>query len=169
VVVQHMPPGFTAPLARRLDSLCKVNVREAANHDVIEGGVVYIAPAGQHITVFRHTSSQVLIRLSHFPENSVHTPSVDVMMLSVAEVFRACCIGIIMTGMGVDGLVGMQAIADNGGTTLGQDESSCTVYGMPRACARSGILQRVVPLARIPDEILHATRYGQLLATSSSS
>ncbi len=90
-------------------------------------------------------------------------------MLSVAEVFRACCMGIIMTGMGVDGLVGMQAIADNGGTTLGQDESSCTVYGMPRACARSGILQRVVPLARIPDEILHATRYGQLLATDSPS
>ena len=161
LIVQHMPPGFTGPLARRLDGLCKVTVREAGNHEVIEGGVVYIAPAGQHMTVYRRNASQVLIRLSHLPENSVHMPSVDVMMLSVAEVFQAYSMGIIMTGMGVDGLLGMQAIARNGGTTLGQDESSCTVYGMPRACARSGVLQRVVPLMQIPEEILHATHYRQ--------
>jgi two-component system, chemotaxis family, protein-glutamate methylesterase/glutaminase len=113
------------------------------------------------MTVYRRNASQVLIRLSHLPENSAHTPSVDVMMLSVAEVFQAYSMGIIMTGMGVDGLLGIQAIARNGGTTLGQDESSCTVYGMPRACARSGVLQRVVPLMQIPEEILHATHYRQ--------
>lgn len=166
LIVQHMPAGFTGPLARRLDGFCKVTVREANNHDAVEGGIVYIAPAGQHMTVYRHTLSQVLIRLSQSPENCAHIPSVDVMMLSVAEVFRAYSMGIIMTGMGVDGLRGMQAIANNGGTTLGQDESSCTVYGMPRACARSGVLQRVVPLARIPEEILQATRYRQRLASS---
>jgi two-component system chemotaxis response regulator CheB len=167
LIVQHMPAGFTGPLARRLDGLCKIAVREAGNHELIESGVVYIAPAGQHMTVYRPNATQVLIRLSHLPENSAHMPSVDVMMRSVAEVYRAYSMGIIMTGMGVDGLLGMQSIAAYGGTTLGQDESSCTVYGMPRACARSGVLQRVVPLAQIPDEILHATHYRQRVATLS--
>ncbi len=159
LIVQHMPPGFTAPLAHRLDSLCKVSVREAAHEDLIEPGVVYIAPAGQHMTVHRRSASEVAIRISRFPEGTLHTPSVDVMMLSVADVFHAACMGIIMTGMGSDGLLGMQAIARGGGTTVGQDATSCAVYGMPRVCAEEGILQRVVALPQIPQQILQATRY----------
>lgn len=81
------------------------------------------------------------------------------MMLSVADVFHAACMGIIMTGMGSDGLLGMQAIARGGGTTVGQDATSCAVYGMPRVCAEEGILQRVVALPQIPQQILQATRY----------
>jgi two-component system chemotaxis response regulator CheB len=159
LVVQHMPPGFTAPFARRLDQLCRVAVREAGEGEVIERGTIYIAPAGQHMTVCQRTPSRVSIHLSRSPENSLHIPSVDVMMLSVAEVFQSLCMGVIMTGMGADGLLGMQAIARAGGLTVGQDEASCAVYGMPRACAEAGILERVVPLQRIPDQILQATGY----------
>jgi two-component system, chemotaxis family, protein-glutamate methylesterase/glutaminase len=87
LIVQHMPPGFIGPLVARLDDACQVIVRVAGNNDLIESGVVYIAPAGQHMTIYRRTASQVNIRLSHSPEGTLHRPSVDVMMLSVAEVF----------------------------------------------------------------------------------
>jgi len=159
LIVQHMPKGFTGPFARRLDTLCKISVREASNDDPIQPGVVYVGPAGQHMTVHRHTPSKVVVRLSTTPAGTLHTPSVDVMMTSVAEVFRAQAMGVILTGMGADGLQGMQAIARAGGQTVGQDEASCAVYGMPRSCAEAGILQRVVPLMQVPDQILHATQY----------
>jgi two-component system chemotaxis response regulator CheB len=159
VVVQHMPPGFTAPFANRLNSLCKMTVREAAHNDPIEPGVVYIAPAGQHMTVYRNTPSKAAIRISPTPKGMAHIPSVDVMMLSVAEVFGSAAMGVIMTGMGSDGLEGMRAIARKGGITIGQDESSCVVYGMPRVCAEDGILQRMVPLSEIPQHIVQATRH----------
>ena len=80
-------------------------------------------------------------------------------MSSVAEVFRGLSMGIIMTGMGADGLLGMRAILREGGLTVGQDEPSCTVYGMPRSCAEAGVLQRVVPLLKVPELILQATHY----------
>jgi two-component system chemotaxis response regulator CheB len=161
LIVQHMPKGFTAPFARRLDGLCKVSVREATPDAIIEPGVVYIGPAGLHITVQRRTPSRVSICLSDSPSGTLHTPSVDVMMSSVAEVFHSLSMGIILTGMGADGVQGMQAIAREGGLTVGQDEASCTVYGMPRSCAEAGILQRVVPLLQVPEQILLATRYSK--------
>lgn len=159
LIVQHMPPGFTNPFANRLNNLCQIAVREATHDEAVEPGVVYIAPAGQHMTVARQTPSKVVIHLSLFPEDTLHRPSVDVMMLSVAQAYRALCLGIIMTGMGADGVYGMKAIADAGGLTIGQDEASCIVYGMPRSCAEAGVLHQVVPLAQIPEHILQATRY----------
>jgi len=159
LIVQHMPLGFTGPFAARLDKLCQVAVREARHDETVEPGVVYIAPAGQHMTVTRQTSSKVLICLSALPDDTLHRPSVDVMMLSVARAYRALCLGVIMTGMGADGVQGMKAIAAAGGLTLGQDEASCTVYGMPRSCAEAGVLRHVVTLAQIPDYVLRATRY----------
>jgi two-component system chemotaxis response regulator CheB len=123
--------------------------------------VVYIGPAGLHMTVQRRTASKVTICLSNSPAGTLHTPSVDVMMSSVAEVFRSLSMGIILTGMGADGLQGMQAITREGGLTVGQDEASCTVYGMPRSCAEAGVLQRVVPLMQVPEQILLATRYSR--------
>ncbi len=157
LIVQHMPKGFTEPFAKRLDHMCKVAVREASHDEPILPGVVYIAPAGQHMTTVRRSPTRVDIRLSHNPEGTAHTPSVDVMMLSVAEVYRGTAMGVIMTGMGADGVRGMQAIARQGGLTVGQDEATCSVYGMPRSCAESGVLQRVVPLMQIPDQIVQAT------------
>jgi two-component system, chemotaxis family, protein-glutamate methylesterase/glutaminase len=159
VVVQHMPPGFTAPFAERLNKLCAISIREASDRESVRPGVVYIAPSGSHITVERMTGSRTVIHLSDKPENQSHIPSADVMMQSVADAFGSLAMGIIMTGMGSDGARGMEAIHRAGGLTVGQDEMSCGVYGMPRVCAEMGVLDRVVPLAQIPGEILQATGY----------
>jgi len=159
VVVQHMPPGFTAPFAKRLDALSAVSIREASQGETVKPGVVYIAPAGSHITVERPSNSRAVICISQEPGNQSFTPSVDVMMQSVAAAFHSQAMGIIMTGMGSDGAQGMSAIHREGGFTVGQDEASCAVYGMPRVCAEMGILDRVVPLSHISREILLATGY----------
>lgn len=168
LIVQHMPRGFTGPFARRLDNLCKISVREASPNDPVERGVVYIAPAGWQMTVDRRATSKALIRVSNQPDNTLHIPSVDVMMLSAAESFRGLAMGIIMTGMGADGAQGMRAIWRQGGLTLGQDEATCTVYGMPRACAEMGILKRVVPLPLIPQQIMQATGYRPQMQPSAA-
>lgn len=159
VIVQHMPPGFTGPFANRLNSLCKISVREAKRGDLVERGIVLIAPAGQQLSVARRSGSQGVVQLASQPDNTPHMPSVDVMMTSVAESFGSQAMGIIMTGMGTDGCRGMKAIADKSGLTVGQDEASCTVYGMPKSCAESGSLQAVVSLHDIPAQILQAVRY----------
>ena len=158
LVVQHMPPGFTAPFAQRLNTLCAVTVREAVHRESLQPGVVYIAPAGLHMTIDRPSDSRYLICLDPHPA-TLHIPSVDIMMKSVAQKFGALAMGVIMTGMGSDGAEGMKAIHRRGGVTIGQDESTSTVYGMPRACAEMGVLSRVVPLSQIPAQILQATRY----------
>jgi two-component system chemotaxis response regulator CheB len=125
-------------------------------------GVIYIAPAGFQMTVDRSNQSRATICLSDKPENQLHVPSVDVMMQSVASAYRSLAMGIIMTGMGADGAQGMTAIHREGGLTVGQDELTSAVYGMPRACAEMGILDRVVPLSQIPHEIMQATRYRKV-------
>lgn len=159
IIVQHMPLGFTGPFAKRLDALCALEVHEAANGELVESGHVYVAPAGKHLTVRRRNVSEVTVCLSLLPRNVLHTPSVDVMMSSVAEVFHGSAMGIILTGMGGDGAQGMQAIFRAGGRTLGQDQATCVVYGMPRACEELGVLSEVVALADIPSRILAAVRY----------
>ena len=159
LVVQHMPSGFTGPFANRLNKLCQLSVQEADHYQEIKPGVVYIGPAGLHMTVDRSPNGPARIFLSHEPLGTLHTPSVDVTMLSVAEKFCSAAMGIILTGMGADGAIGMQAIYRAGGVTVGQDEATCTVYGMPRACAELGVLQRVVPLHRVSEQILIATEH----------
>lgn len=158
LVVQHMPPGFTGPLAKRLDGISKVNVCEAREGDQLEAGTVYIAPAGKHTTLFG-CGANVWVALSDQPEETMHKPSVDVTMTSVAEIFGRFALGIILTGMGADGVKGMKAIQDAGGITVGQNEATCAVYGMPRSCADIGVLQRVVPLAEIAEVIRESVRF----------
>jgi two-component system, chemotaxis family, protein-glutamate methylesterase/glutaminase len=136
-------------------------VHEATEGDVIGPGAVYIAPAGRHVTVTRKPGSRATVRLSITPTGTLHIPSVDVTMLSVAEAFGRHTLGIIMTGMGSDGLQGMTAIRDAGGMTIGQDEASCAVYGMPRCCAESGVLHKVVSLPQLPRHILQAVGYRE--------
>jgi two-component system chemotaxis response regulator CheB len=111
------------------------------------------------MTVGRLSDSRTIICLDTHPEDCPHTPSIDVLMKSVAETFGNLALGVIMTGMGSDGAQGMMAIHRSGGLTIGQDEASCIVYGMPRACAELGILSRVVPLSDMPAQILQATGY----------
>jgi two-component system chemotaxis response regulator CheB len=158
LVVQHMPGGFTAPFAERLNKLCVISVCEASHGQTVQAGVVYIAPAGFHMTVDLFTD-RTLICLSRQPEAQVHIPSADVLMQSIASEFHSRAIGVIMTGMGSDGAQGMKAIHREGGFTVGQDEPTCAVYGMPRVCAEMGILDRIVPLSQIAHEILRAVHY----------
>ncbi len=164
LVVQHMPAGFTAPFAKRLNDLCAISVCEASQGEVIQPGAVYLAPAGFQMTVDQESNLRMVISLSIKPGNQLHIPSVDVMMHSVASAFHSRAMGIILTGMGADGAEGMKAIHREGGLTVGQDEASCAVYGMPRVCAEMGILDRVVPLSQISHEILQATRYRKARA-----
>jgi two-component system chemotaxis response regulator CheB len=158
LIVQHMPGGFTTALAQRLDTLCPIHVREATHQETIQPGIVYLAPAGIHMTVQR-SDSHAAICLTPHPHDNPHIPSVDTLMESVASQFRGSAMGIILTGMGSDGALGMRAIYRQGGFTLGQDEASCLVYSMPRACAEAGILRSVVPLSQIPAQILQAIQY----------
>jgi two-component system chemotaxis response regulator CheB len=158
LLVQHMPPGFTGPFAARLNTACSITVREAVHQEALRPGVVYIAPAGLHMTVQRPSEKMAFIMLGSMSDYHLHVPSVDILMTSVAESFHHTAMGIILTGMGHDGVKGMKTIYQQGGLTVGQDEASCTVYGMPRACAEQHVLTRVVPLAQIPRQIIEATR-----------
>jgi two-component system, chemotaxis family, protein-glutamate methylesterase/glutaminase len=159
LIVQHMPVGFTATFAQRLNSLCPINVKEAAQGELIRPGAAYIAPAGVHMRVVpRLSDSKPAIGLDKYPEDAMHVPSVDVLMKSVAQVFKNRALGAIMTGMGSDGAAGMAAIFRQGGLTFGQDEASCAVYGMPRVCAQLGVLTHVLSLPDIPACIIRATR-----------
>lgn len=157
LVVQHMPPGFTGPFAQRLNSLSHLNVREAQDHDWIEAGTVLVAPAGWHMTVRRGHGAQHSIAITKEPSDTLHRPSVDVLMHSVADVYGSSAAGIILTGMGSDGLRGLSAIFQKGGYTAAQDEATSTVYGMPRACAEAHIVRRVLPLGQVVSEILRLT------------
>lgn len=159
IIVQHMPVGFTAPLAKRLDLMSEIDVREAEHGETLDAGTAYLAPAGKQITVQR-AFSRVNINLSDDFPGILHKPSVDLMMLSVAAIFGRHACGVILTGMGCDGLQGMTAIHRAEGITVGQDEASCTVYGMPRACVERAVVQRVVPLEDMTKEILRIVNYG---------
>jgi two-component system, chemotaxis family, protein-glutamate methylesterase/glutaminase len=157
IIVQHMPREFTAPFAQRLESLSQITVRHATHGEAIRPGLALLAPAAWHMTVFKRSATEWGVHLSKSPEKTLHRPLVDVMMLSAADVCGSHVMGVILTGMRNDGAQGMKAIAEQGGLTVGQDEASCAFYGMPRACAELGILDRVVPLSQIPDGIIHAT------------
>jgi two-component system, chemotaxis family, protein-glutamate methylesterase/glutaminase len=129
VVVQHMPPHFTGPLALRLNSISALSIAEAASGDVLRPNCVLIAQGGIHLSLRRHDREMKVV-LRDGPPVSGHKPSIDVMMQSVAELFPGGCLGIIMTGMGRDGADGCRAIRAAGGYVLGQDEASSDVYGM---------------------------------------
>jgi two-component system chemotaxis response regulator CheB len=159
LIVQHMPVGFTSTFAQRLNSLCSINVKEAVQSELVRPGVAYIAPAGIHMRVVpRVSDSKPLIGLDKHPVDTMHVPSVDVLMNSVAQIFKNRALGVIMTGMGSDGAAGITAIFRKGGLTFGQDEASCAVYGMPRVCAQLGVLTHVLSLPDIPSHIIRATR-----------
>lgn len=152
MVVQHMPKFFTGPFAQRLGQLSQIEVREAVNGDVPAPGLALIAPGGVHMRVARRNALEVGIALSPEPP-TLHVPSVDVMMTSVAEVFSGRAVGVILTGMGHDGQEGMKAIKAGNGRTIAQDEATSVVYGMPKAVVDSGLADKVVPLEKIAGEI----------------
>jgi two-component system chemotaxis response regulator CheB len=134
VVVQHMPPGFTRPFAERLASLSRVRVAEAQDGVRLVPGMALIAPAGQHLRV----SPNLAVVLTPEPSDAKHIPSVDVTMRSAARSRAGRVLGVLLTGMGEDGAEGMTTIRAGGGVTIAESESSCVVYGMPRAAVLRG-------------------------------
>jgi two-component system, chemotaxis family, protein-glutamate methylesterase/glutaminase len=144
-VVQHMPDGFTDMFARRLDEVCPLRVKEAQSGDLLLPGRVLICPGSRHMKVKRLPLGDIAV-LSDEPRVNGHRPSVDVLLRSVAEEFRANAVGVLMTGMGDDGAEGLGAIRKEGGMTIAQSEESCVVYGMPKAAIERGYAIRVVGL-----------------------
>jgi len=145
VVVQHMPDGFTDMFARRLDELSPLRVKEAQSGDLLQPGRVLICPGSRHMKVKRLPMGDIAVLTDDARVNG-HRPSVDVLLRSVAEEFRAQAVGVLMTGMGDDGAEGLGAIKKEGGMTIAQSEESCVVYGMPKAAIERGYAIRAVAL-----------------------
>lgn len=154
VIVQHMPENFTAAFAKRLDQLCEIEVKEAANGDRVIAGRALIAPGGKHM-LLKRSGAQYYVDVVDGPLVSRHRPSVNVLFRSVAQQAGKNALGIIMTGMGDDGAQGLKEMLDAGAETLGQDERSCVVYGMPKEAHKLGATKREVSLNKIPFEIIN--------------
>jgi len=155
LIVQHMPQGFTRSLAERLALRSALPVREAQDGDVVTSGQVLIAPAGLHMKL-RRRGERVKVWLDEEPKGSLHRPSADVLMASAAKAYGPKALGVILTGMGSDGVQGLRAIREAGGPALAESEETCVIYGMPKAALEAGVVDRSVPLHRIADEIMHA-------------
>lgn len=158
VIVQHMPEQFTAAFAERLNGLCQIAVKEARNNDPVLPGQALIAPGGRHM-LLRRGPSNYFVEVVDGPLVNRHRPSVDVLFRSVAKCAGASALGIIMTGMGDDGAIGLLEMRQAGARTLAQDEQSCVVYGMPREAVKRGAAERSVALDAISREIL---QYGSV-------
>ena len=152
VIVQHMPEQFTAAFASRLNGLCQIEVKEAQNNDRVIQGRALIAPGGKHM-LLRRNGAQYFVEVVDGPLVNRHRPSVDVLFRSVAKCAGANALGVIMTGMGDDGAVGLLEMRKAGAQTLAQDEKSCVVYGMPKEAFKRGAVGRFVPLEGIAREI----------------
>lgn len=152
VIVQHMPAGFTEMYANRLNDRCRIRVREAKNGDVVLPGHVLLAPGGdRHMQIVKNGGEyQVLLREA--PKVNGHCPSVDVMFESVAKAAGRHAVGIILTGMGGDGAKGLLRMREAGAHTIGQDEASCVVYGMPKVAYEMGAVEYQVRLDEIPNK-----------------
>ncbi|MDO9190799.1 MAG: chemotaxis response regulator protein-glutamate methylesterase [Sulfurimicrobium sp.] len=155
VIVQHMPEKFTEAFANRLDGLCQVDVKEAANNDRVLPGRALIAPGGKHM-VLRRSGAQYFVEVLDGPLVNRHRPSVDVLFRSVAKCAGRNALGIIMTGMGDDGAAGLLEMRQANARTVAQDEASCVVFGMPKEAIKRGAAEKVVPLSAIPREIINA-------------
>ncbi len=159
VVTQHMPPYFTESLAKRLNALLPLTVVEAKDGDRLQAGYVYIAPGGRHL-VLKGTKYNTLATLLDTEKVNSHRPSVDVMFQSVAEAFGSKAVGVILTGMGTDGAMGLKAMRDRGAQTLGQNQATCVIYGMPKAAMAAGGVCQELPLNDIAPKLMRYCESG---------
>ena len=169
VMVQHMPEGFTKAFADRLDRLCRIAVKEAEDGDALIPGRALLAPGNRHMRLMRDSAgaaSKWIVRVADGPRVLRHKPSVEVLFESCAQYAGKNAMGIIMTGMGNDGATGLLSMRKAGALTVGQDEPSCVVYGMPREAALCGAVQVVSPLDRIAKAITDFTT-GALTAQAA--
>lgn len=153
VIVQHMPEHFTAAFAKRLDGICKVTVKEAADNDTVVQGRALIAPGNRHI-LLKRSGARYYVSLKDGPLVSRHRPSVDVLFRSTARYAGNNAIGVIMTGMGDDGAKGMLEMKQAGSINIAQDEKSCIVFGMPNEAIKAGAVDEVLSLEEIANKVL---------------
>ncbi len=154
LLIQHMPGTFTGPFAQRLNQLCKITVKEAAEGDALVPGQALLAPGGKQMLLEQH-AGQVLVRIQEPEPGQNYKPSVDVTFSAVARVFPGKSLALVLTGMGADGREGARLLKQGGSTVWAQDEKTCVVYGMPAAIAEAGLADQVLPLASIGPGIAH--------------
>jgi two-component system chemotaxis response regulator CheB len=157
VIVQHMPETFTARFAERLDTICGITVKEAADNDTVLRGQALIAPGNKHL-LLRRSGARYFVEVREGPLVSRHRPSVDVLFRSAARYGGRNVVGVIMTGMGDDGSKGMLEMKQAGAFNIAQDEASCVVFGMPAEAIKLGAVDRVLPLESIASEVVRACR-----------
>ena len=157
VIVQHMPEHFTKAFAKRLDSLCRISVKEAEDNDTVIRGRALIAPGNYHM-LLKRSGARYYVEIKSGPLVSRHRPSVDVLFRSAARYAGRNSIGVIMTGMGDDGARGMLEMKEAGAHTIAQDEDSCIVFGMPNEAIKHGGVHKVAPLSGIAPEIMRSSR-----------
>ncbi len=157
VIVQHMPEKFTEAFAKRIDGLCRISVKEAANDDSVIRGRALIAPGNRHM-LLKRSGARYYVEIKDGPLVCRHRPSVDVLFRSAARYAGKNAVGVIMTGMGDDGAKGMLEMKEAGAFNIAQDEESCVVFGMPRKAIELGAVDKVLALDRIPETVLAKAR-----------
>ncbi len=153
-VVQHMPPNFTTAFAERLNGICAIDVKEASDGDAVLPGLALIAPGNYHM-LLRRSGARYYVCVKEGPMVRSQRPAVDVLFKSTAQYAGVNAVGVILTGMGADGARGMVKMREAGARTIGQDEQSCVVYGMPKEAAKMGAVEKEVPLDRIAQEVMN--------------
>jgi two-component system chemotaxis response regulator CheB len=148
LIAQHMPAGFTETFARRLDTLCRIHVKQAEDNDVLRTGVAYIAPGGRHMVLARRGAGYC-VRVTEDPPVNRHRPSVDTLFRSIARCAGTRAIGVMLTGMGGDGAEAMLEMSRSGAYTIAQDEASCVVFGMPRQAIAAGGVREIAALSEL--------------------
>ena len=155
IVVQHMPAHFTTAFAERLNSLCQVSVKEAADNDSVTPGTALVAPGNFHM-LLRRSGARYYVEVKDGPRVHHQRPSVDILFKSTAKYAGPNSIGVILTGMGADGAEGLLEMKQAGAKTIAQDEKTCVVFGMPKEAIKLGAADKVVPLGQVAQEILRA-------------
>lgn len=153
-IVMHMPIGYTAMYAEKLNEISALQVREAQEGDLMQAGTVLLAQGGKHLALRKRPGGEVVAHLALRPQNLPHRPSVDVLFESAATVFDGRTLGVVMTGMGSDGRAGAAHIKARGGTVFAESEESCVVYGMPGSVVEAGLADRIVSLDRMAQALL---------------
>ncbi len=153
VIAQHMPQAFTGPFAKRLDGLCQISVKEAETGDRLKAGCAFIAPGGRHL-VLKQQVSRVELEVTTEPASALYKPSANVLIGSAAEAVGRRALGVILTGMGNDGMEGIRALKEKGGRALAQSDATCVVYGMPKAIVDAGLSDEIVDIDDMAQAIM---------------
>lgn len=154
MIAQHMPQGFTKTFANRLNNISKIKVKEAENNDSLENGTAYIAPGNTQMSL-KKEGSKLRISITDEPRNTLYRPSINFMISSIANIYGNLSIGVILTGMGNDGLEGIREIKKKKGYAFAQDEKSSIIYGMPKAIVDAGLADKICPIQEMAYEIVN--------------